>query len=183
MLGCCSAALLAACGNSRTPVPSPTQPAVPDGFVTLTPADAGVRLAVPRNWLITGQRPPLVVTIQSGTAVVALWRFARSGPVPAGRRALAKARAGLIARIRRRERSLRLLRASVTSIDGAAAIELQAQERIGGLPRRVSSTHVYVLGAELVLDEYAPPAQFDAVERSVFGAVRRSLTLIRSGGA
>lgn len=182
MLGC-SVALLAGCGNARTAVPSATRPAPPDGFVTLTRAYADARLAVPRNWVVTGQRAPLVVTVQSGTAVVALWRFQRRGPVPAGREALAAARARLIARLRGRDRALRLLRASLTRVDGADAIELEAQERIGGLPRRVDSTHVYLPGAELVLDEYAPPAAFAAVDRSVFAPVRRSLTLIRSGAA
>jgi hypothetical protein len=151
--------------------------------VTLTRSFAGARLTVPRNWIVTGQRAPLVVTIQSGTAVMALWRFARSGPVPAGRQALAAARARLIARIRGRDRTLRLLAATFARIDGANAIELNAQERIGGLSRRVSSTHVYVQGAELVLDEYAPAAEFAAVDRSVFAPARRSLTLIRSGAA
>jgi hypothetical protein len=182
MLGC-SVVLLAGCGNASTAVPSATRPAPPDGFMTLTRAYAGARLAVPRNWVVTGQRAPLVLTIQSGTAVVALWRFARRGPVPAGRHALAAARTGLIARIRGRDRALRLLRASFARVDGAVAIELEAQERIGGLPRQVSSTHVYLPGAELVLDEYAPPAAFAAVDRSVFAPMRRSLALIRSGAA
>jgi hypothetical protein len=175
--------LLAGCGNARTAVPSASQPALPAGFVTLTRSYAGARLAVPRNWIVTGQRAPLVVTIQSGTAVMALWRFASKGPVPVGRRALAAARARLIARIRQRDRTVRLLRASFARIDGANAIELDAQERIGGLARRVSSTHVYVRGAELVLDEYAPPAEFAAVDRTVFAPVRRSLTLIGSDRA
>jgi hypothetical protein len=42
----------------------------------------------------------------------------------------------------------------------------------------VTSTHVYVDGAELVLDEYAPPDQFASVARSVFSPVRRPLTLV-----
>jgi hypothetical protein len=182
MLGC-SVALLAGCGNARTAVPSAVRPATPEGFVTLTRAYAGARMAVPRNWIVTGQRAPLVLTAQSGTAVVALWRFVRRGPVPAGGRGLAAARARLIARTRGRDRNLRLLRASLTRVDGASAIELEAQERIGGLTRQVTSTHVYLPGAELVLDEYAPPATFAAVDRSVFGPVRRSLALIRSGSA
>jgi len=66
-------------------------------------------------------------------------------------------------------------------IDGARAVQLQARERIGGQVRRVSSTHVYVPGAELVLDEYAPPAQYAAIDRSVFAPIRRSLALLPAG--
>jgi hypothetical protein len=40
-----------------------------------------------------------------------------------------------------------------------------------------------VRGAELVLDEYAPPDLFAAVDRSVFVPVRRSLALLGAGGA
>jgi hypothetical protein len=178
-----SLVLVAGCGNSRTPVTSATQPSAPDGFETLTRPYAGVRFAVPRNWTVTGQRAPLVVTVASGTATVALWRFARAAPAPAGSRALAGARVRLIAAARARDRTLRLLGSRLARIDGAGAVELDALETIRGRPRRVSSTHLYVPGAELVLDEYAPPDRFAAVERSVFVPVRRSLALLGGGGA
>jgi hypothetical protein len=176
-------ALLAGCGNSRTPVPSPTQASPPNGFETVTRPYAGVRLSVPRNWTVTGQRAPLVMTVASGSAVVALWRFARAAAVPASPAALARAQIKLIAAVRARDRTIRLLGTSLGRVDGAAAIELNALERISGRPRRVSSTHVYVPGAELVLDEYAPPGQFANVDRSVFAPVRRSLVLVGAGGA
>jgi hypothetical protein len=124
-----------------------------------------------------------VVTVQSGAAVVALWRFARPQGVPSGAGALSRARASLIAAVRGRDRTLKLLGSSLSRVDGAGAIELNAIERIAGRPRQVSSTHVYVRGAELVLDEYAPPAQFAAVERAVFARVRRSLALLQAGAA
>jgi hypothetical protein len=178
-----SLVLVAGCGNSRTPVSSSTQPSAPDGFQTLTRPYAGVRFSVPRNWTVTGERAPLVVTVASGTAVVALWRFARPAPAPAGSGALAGARVRLIAAARGRDRTLRLLGSRLARIDGAGAVELDALETIRGRARRVSSTHLYVPGAELVLDEYAPPDQFASVERSVFAPVRRSLALLGGGGA
>jgi hypothetical protein len=42
----------------------------------------------------------------------------------------------------------------------------------------VRSTHVYVPGAEYVLDEYAPPAMFHAVDHAVFSPIKRSLRLV-----
>jgi hypothetical protein len=178
-----SIVVVAGCGNSRTPVPSATQPAAPDGFRTLTRSYAGVRFSIPRNWTVTGQRAPLVVTVASGTAVVALWRFARRAPAPAGSRALAGARSRLVAAARARDRTLHVLGSNLARIHGASAVELDAIETIRGRPRRVSSTHLYVRGAELVLDEYAPPDLFAAVDRSVFVPVRRSLALLGAGGA
>jgi hypothetical protein len=89
----------------------------------------------------------------------------------------------LIAAARARDRTLRLLGSRLARIDGAEAVELDALETIRGRPRRVSSTHLYVPGAELVLDEYAPPDRFATVERSVFVPVRRSLALLGGGGA
>jgi hypothetical protein len=84
----------------------------------------------------------------------------------------------LLASVHRRDRSVAHLRATTTRVDGAPAIRLDARERIAGQLRRVTSMHIYVDGAEVVLDEYAPPGQFASVARSVFAPVRRSLTLV-----
>jgi hypothetical protein len=172
---------LAGCGNSRTLVPDTAVPAPPQGFRTLRLAQDAVSLITPRNWTVTGQTAPLVLTFNSGPAVVALWRFARAPAPPGSRAALAGARVALIAAARSRDRTLTLLSATLIRIDGARGVQLQARERIGGQLRRVSSTHVYVPGAEVVLDEYAPPAQYAAVDRSVFEPVRRSLALLPAG--
>jgi hypothetical protein len=179
----CSVLLVAGCGNSRTQVPDTAAPAAPSGFRTLRLSQYAVSLVTPRNWTVTGQTPPLVLTLNSGPAVVALWRFDRAAPPPGTTAALAGTRAVLITTVRARDRSLTLLDSKLLRVDGARAVELQARERIGGQLRRVSSTHVYVPGAEVVLDEYAPPAQFAAVDRSVFAPIRRSLALLPVGGA
>ena len=64
-----------------------------------------------------------------------------------------------------------------TRAGAAPAVELDALERVGGQLRRVRSIHVFLAHAEIVLDEYAPPGQFHAVNRAVFTPVRRSLAL------
>jgi hypothetical protein len=173
--------VLAGCGNSRTPVPDISRPAPPQGFRTLTLSHAGVSLATPANWIVTGQSAPLVVTLNSGPAVVALWRFARSGSTPATAAALGRARRSLITAVRGRDRNVSVVRSAETRVAGAGAVALQVRERIGGQLRRVMSTHVYIPGAELVLDEYAPPTQYAAVARSVFAPVLHSLVLLPAG--
>jgi hypothetical protein len=180
LLGC-SALLLAGCGNSRTPVPDLNVPAAPVGFRTLRLSQAEVSLITPRNWTVTGQSAPLVLTLNSGPAVVALWRFVRAAAPPDSGTALAGARAALVTAARARDRTLTLLGSRLIRVDGVRAVELDARERIGGRVRRVSSTHVYVSGGELVLDEYAPPAQFTVVDRAVFAPIRRSLALLPTG--
>jgi hypothetical protein len=181
LLLACPLLVLAGCGNSRTPVPDISRPAPPQGFRTLTLSHAGVSLATPANWTITGQSAPLVVTFNSGPAVVALWRFARSGPPPTTAAALSRARRALITAVRGRDRAVSVIGSADARVPGAGTITLQVRERIDGRLRRVMSTHVYVRGAELVLDEYAPPAQYAAVARSVFAPVLRSLALLPAG--
>jgi hypothetical protein len=170
--------VLAGCGNTRTGVPSATVPLAPGGFRTLILHDAGVRISAPRAWAVTGQRAPLLVTVASGTAVLAVWRYAREAPAPAGAAAVRRLRIRLVAAIRARDHSVRVLATSATTVAGAGAVQIDALERIAGRPRRVSSTHVYLPGEELVLDAYAPPARFAAVDRTVFEPVRRSLARI-----
>jgi hypothetical protein len=181
LLLACPLLALAGCGNSRTPVPDISRPAPPQGFRTLTLSHAGVSLATPANWIVTGQSAPLVVTLNSGPAVVALWRFARSGPPPTTAAALGRARRSLITAVRGRDRAVSVVGSAETRVAGAGAVALQVRERIDGHLRRVLSTHVYIPGAELVLDEYAPPPQYAAVARSVFAPVLRSLALLPAG--
>lgn len=177
----CAGLALGGCGNSRTPPPSSLAPAVPNGFRTLTYNAQGIALSAPRNWSVIPGRGPLVSTVTSGSAVMALWRFPRTAPPPAGRRSLQRVKLELVSEARSRDPSLRLIGALVSAAGAAPAIELDAIERIGGQPRRVRSTHLFERHAELVLDEYAPPGVFPSVDTAVFSRVRRSLSPVRAG--
>ena len=170
-------ASLSGCGNSRTPVPSLLRPAPPDGFRTLRYPAAGVTLRVPGNWTVIGERPPLITVIASGGAVVALWRYPRSEPLPTTFGQLARARRRLLAAARARQPALRVIRSRALRIDHLPAIELDAFERVGGMLRRVRSTHVFVMGAEIVLEEYSPVALFHRLDHAVFSPVRKSLLM------
>jgi hypothetical protein len=141
---------------------------------------AGIAFRFPRDWTTTLSDLPLAATISSGPAVVALWRYQRSVPSPAGRLALSNSRASLISAARARDPSLKLIRTRLTRIGGAPTVVLDAFERIAGQLRRVRSLHMYVPGGEIVLDEYAPPAMFHAVDRAVFSPLNHSINLRRS---
>ncbi|HUO72820.1 MAG TPA: hypothetical protein VMU39_18785 [Solirubrobacteraceae bacterium] len=172
-----AAGLLAGCGNTRTAAPEVSQPATPTGFHALAYPRSGVAISVPNNWLVQSKRTPLLSTISSGNAVVALWRYRRTLPPPTRRVALGAVQRQLIAGARARDPSFTLIRSRIQTIDATPAIELDAFERVAGQPRRVRSVHVFAPGAELVLDEYAPPGIFHAVDHAVFSPLKRSLRL------
>jgi hypothetical protein len=171
-----AATWVAGCGNSRTPIPSSIVPVPSGGFHTLAYTKAGIALSAPRDWGLTSGKAPLVATVSSGDAVIALWRFPRTAAPPPDRAALGGRLAELVSESRARQPGLRVIHALRARAGGAPAIELDAVERIGGQLRRVRSIHVFERGAEVVLDEYAPPGRFAAVNRAVFAPVRRSLT-------
>ncbi|HEY1592330.1 MAG TPA: hypothetical protein VGF81_11095 [Solirubrobacteraceae bacterium] len=179
VLGCL---LAAGCGDSRAPVPSLTRPAPAHGYRTVHFTDAGVSIASPAGWSPIAERPPLSTAVTSGDAVIALWRYPRRQPPPASPAALGEARASLVAAVRARERSVRVISARTARIDGSPAIELSALETIGGHPRQVLSTHLFTDRGEVVLEEYAPPAIFRAIGGSLFARVRRSLTVTGGNG-
>ncbi len=169
--------LLGGCGNSRTPAPNVQAPAPAGAVRALSYPTYGISLQVPRNWVLEGPGAPLLATVSSGKAVVALWSYPRAAPPPAGAAALALARVRLIAATERSDRGLRLIHAKVIQVDHHAGIELDALERISGQPRRVRSVHVFTAHAEVVLDAYAPPEIFHPVDHDVFSPLKRSLRL------
>jgi hypothetical protein len=170
--------LLAGCG-SRTPAPQIISPAAPGGFHVARYPAAGFRLALPRDWTAVPVRPPLVALLTSGPAVISVWRYREAGEVPRTPLALHQAEQRLLAAARSRDLSLQVLRAATAPVAGLPAVELETVQMIGHLRRRVRSIHVYRPGEEVVLEEYAPPAGFGSLDRSVFSAVRRSLLPLR----
>lgn len=178
-----ASAALAGCGNSRTAVPSLTQPARPDGFRQLIYPDAAIEFDVPRDWLVSTRRLPLVATVTSGAATVALWRYLVRRPAPgtqSGTAAdrLSAARAAVIASAKARAPGLHVLHARTETLLGLPAVVLGATERIAGSPRRVRSIHIFAPEVELVIEEYAPPKMFHAIDQAVFSELDRSLSRI-----
>jgi hypothetical protein len=176
-------AVIAGCGYSRPAVPDLSAPARPIDFRTLDFRTAGVALTVPMNWLAGGGKASLVSVISSGPAIIALWRYDRPGATIAPPSELASTRDSLLASIRNRDPSFKLIASAVTQVGSAGAVELDGLETIGGHRRRVRSEHIYLNGAELVLDEYAPVALFRLVDHEVFSPVRKSLRLLNTGAA
>jgi hypothetical protein len=169
------AVLLAGCGNDRQRPAGFPRAALPAGHRLASFPPAGISFERPRNWVAQPGRAPLVATVRSGRAVVAVWRYPRQERLPLTTEELQRARRALLAAARRRDPSLRVLSALTLRIADVPGVELVAQERIGGEPRRVRSTHLYAHGAEFVVDAFAPPGEFDRLDRAVFRPLRASV--------
>jgi hypothetical protein len=172
------AAALAGCGDARTPPPDMARPAAPTGYKTVRFAALGLALRrVPANWLVQGGQPPLVATISSGTATLAVWRYPRTQPLPRTHAELKRALGALLAAVSGRPGNFRALRARVTRVAHQPALMLLGVQTIDGNERETRSAHVYAYGSELVLDAYAPAAWFAAADRGAFVPIVRSLAL------
>jgi hypothetical protein len=172
-------AALSGCGNSRSLPPDVSQPRPPDGrTLAVHMPSAGVRFLVPATWRgANGAAPPLVASVVSGSATVAVWRYPRAETLPTAKKDLDQARKDLIASVEQRDPSAKVTKSEVTTLRGDNAILLLASERIAGHLRQVRSLHVFADKAEVVIDAYAPPAVFAGLDASVFGPLIRSLRI------
>jgi hypothetical protein len=171
---------LPACGNERTPAPDTATPLTPQGSALVRYPQAGVRFATPGRWDRVAGQAPLVATVSSGRATIAVWRFPRAEPLPTSAAELRRARRTLLAAARARDPSFRARRTrGVTTrrVGGLRALEVRGTGTVEGQARAVRSLHVYGFDGEVVVDALAPPAQFERVDREVFGPLLRSVRL------
>jgi hypothetical protein len=173
----------AGCGRERLDPPDTVRPAPPAGTAQESFPRDGLFLDRPGNWPFRAGRPPLVASTSNGTATVALWRYLRSEPLPREGDALEAAQASLEAAVKARDATFALEGSRRVEVDGAPGIELRGTETIAGRKRRVRSTHVYAKGAEVVLDAYAAPQDFERVDREVFAPIVDSLRIDPPEGA
>ncbi len=177
----CGCSVLAGCGNSRTRPPDLSVAAPAAGFTRQAFSSAGLTLRSPNGWALQPGSPPVVVAVRSGLAAVVVWRYPRTQPLPRTARALHLALRHLVAAVRARDATFRLASAAVVPVAHRGAIQLRGLETIDGQRREVRSTHVYAHGAELVIDAFAPPAQFRRVDRQVFHPLLRSVGVTAPG--
>jgi hypothetical protein len=168
---------VAGCGNRRTQPPDVITPDAPQG--TREVRLKGVRFTAPFNWQDLPALGLRAGGIQSNTATVAVWRYPRSEPLPASSAALDEVEGLLVERVKRRDATFELRSSSTGRLAGARAIQLVGRQTIAGLPFGVRSAHVFAAGTEIVVDAYARPQDFAALDASVFRPLLRSLKLDR----
>jgi hypothetical protein len=181
-IACAAAALAAGCGDRQSRPPGASVPVAPAGSTPAFFGAQGLRFAVPGGWHLSEAPAPGVATVQSGTALIAVWRYPRSEPLPSSRRQLAAARDLLVAAAKARDGTFAAARTAIIALRGHPAIELRGTETVAGQPRTVRSLHVYAFGAEVVVDAFAPASVFARVDREAFRPLLRSLRL-RSPGS
>jgi len=169
--------LLAGCGNEQGEPPDIAVPARPAGTTQVAFDAQGVRFAAPGGWHVQAGQAPLVATIQSGTAQIAVWRYPRTEPLPKSGAQLTQARDLLVQAAKARDQTFKDAKTAITKLDGHPAIQLRGTETVSGQARTVRSTHVYAFGAEVVVDAFAPAAVFGQVDREAFRPLVSSLRL------
>jgi hypothetical protein len=171
------------CGNDRTPAPDTATPLPPQGSARISFPQAGVRFAAPGRWDRAPGQAPLVTTVTSGRATIAVWRFPRAEPLPRTAGDMRRARRGLLGAAKARDPSFRARGTRAMRVGGHRALEVRGGGTIEGQARSLRSLHVFAFGGEIVVDALAPPAAFARVDRQVFRPVLRSLRLTRPQGA
>jgi hypothetical protein len=169
--------LLAGCGDRRVHPPDVATPLPPGGTHVVGYPRAGLVLKIPNSWRTEPGTSPLVASIASGTATVALWRYPRTEPLPAGPAAFQTAKRALVRAAQARDRTLKVARARVIRFHSRPALQIVGVETVGGERRMVRSTHIFRDRSEVVVEALAPPAAFAGLDRTVFDPLLRSLKI------
>jgi hypothetical protein len=176
-----AAVLLAGCGNEKTKPPNIGRIPAPLGFRDQVFIKDGVFFRAPRNWRVIEGEPPQVATIAAGDAQIAVWRYRRTEPLPETRSQLRAARKALLAQVSNRDPTFRLTSSRIVVKEGLRGVEIIGEATNQGQKRLVRSLHAYGRKAEVVVDAFAPPADFARVDEQTFGPVARSLKLAEPG--
>ena len=169
---------IAGCGNEQQNPPDVVAPARATGAMESQAfAPAGIEFLAPADWHVQAGQGPLVATVQSGPAQIAVWRYPRSEPLPKTGEQLDEARDLLLKAAKARDQTFKEARTAIARLDGHPMIQVRGTETVSGQPRTVRSTHVYAFGAEVVVDAFAPPGVFDQVDAEAFRPLVRSLKL------
>lgn len=176
------ALVLAGCGNDRTQPPDVTTPAPPLGSNAERFDAQGIAFASPAGWTLQRGTPPLVATVATGRAVVSIFRYPRTEPLPRTRSELDDAAEALAGGAKQRDGTFAERARGRVRVDEQPGVVLRGTQTIAGQPRTVRSTHVYAFGGEVVVDAFAPAQDFKRVDAEAFRAIVRSLKLTQPPG-
>lgn len=176
------AALAAGCGNKPSKPPVVTTPKAAFGWIDLPIPAQGITFQRPGAWRYAPGTPPLLGTMSSGLATIALWRYPRNESLPTTPDELSAARDALVAAAKARDPSFSVIKAKGTRAAHEPAVVIVADETVAGQPRRVRSTHIYAADAEIVVDAFAPADQYEQLESPIFRKLVRSLKISKPAG-
>jgi hypothetical protein len=136
-----------------------------------------VAFQAPAGWLPTKGAAPLLATIATGEATIAIYRYVRSEALPRTPAELNAALDALVTAAKARDSTFTEIKRARLQVDGHPAVQLRGIETIVGRHRTVRSTHIYAEGAEVVVDAFAPDRDFRRVDAQVFRELLRSLRI------
>ena len=180
LLPLAAAALVAGCGNDRTPVPETGFIPPPKEFRDAPFLAQGVTFRAPTNWRIVPGEGTQIATVAIGDAQVGVWRYERSEPLPETRDQLDAARDAVVKQIEARDPTFKLTSTRLVLKKGIRAVEVVGAGTNltnPGVQRAMRSLHAYGAGAEVVIDAFAPPKDFARVDAQTFAPMTRSLKL------
>jgi hypothetical protein len=177
-LGVLAAALLAAgCGSEPQEPPDVGTPGPPGALTELEFDEEGVRLQVPSAWKLQRgpEEGPLLATLTSGRATIAVWRYPRTEPLPRTTKDLEATKDSLIAAVTTRDPEYAVTASRILRGQTRRGVELIGTGTNSGFERRARSLHLFGGGAEVVLDQYATAEEFPSLDADVFRVVAQSL--------
>jgi hypothetical protein len=174
-----AAVLVSGCGEERTRPPDLTHAQAPQCCVRTVLREQGISYRRPRNWAQLPAAGTFAGGLSSRAATVAVWRYPRTEPLPRDDAALEQVQTLLLDRVRQRNPTFTLRHSQITRIGGAPGIELLGSQTSSGFAYDVRSAHVFKAGAEIVVDAYAPSADFPRLDRLVFRPLLASLEVSR----
>lgn len=169
--------VFAACGNDKTEPPNVTTPGKSLGAVPTTIPSQGIAFDAPGGWNVDLGEEPLVASVATGQATVAVWRYPRTEKLPKSKLELTAAKEALLKAAKQRDPTFTEIKSAATTIADLPAVQIRARETIAGQPRVVRSTHIYAFGAEIVIDAYASADVFRRVDADAFRSLLRSLKI------
>ncbi len=172
-----AALTLSACGTERQQPPDVTTPGPPIGVDPVAYPAAGVAFLAPKGWLKEDGTDALVASFSTGEATIAIYRYARTEPLPRTKAQLDAALDALVGAAKARDATFTEIKRNRLKVDGHPAVQLRGTESVVGRPRTVRSTHVYAEGGEVVIDAYSPDRDFRRVDAQVFRGVLRSIKI------
>jgi hypothetical protein len=136
---------------------------------------AGLKVQVPKEFDVKDSTAPELFRASLNASFISGFAYRRTEQLPRTRDELAAARRRLVDAAKRRDGSYRLRSGTLTSVDGAPAVELLGDQTIFKGRLRLHSLHVYKGNGEYVVELVAPVAAFPRLDRSSFPGIRRSL--------
>jgi hypothetical protein len=162
------------CAAERATTPSGLLPA-DVAFKSESFKRPGMTVSLPGPSLVVKRKSPAVFRATFGESYVSGLAYARKEQLPRSQKELRAAQRRLVAEVRRRAPSFKLVSASITRSHGSPAVEVVGNQVLDKRRLRTRSLHVYKGRAEYVLEMAAPVGEFGTVDRNVFDRVAGSL--------